>query len=75
MHGQVEQQGGMFFYFRPEGRVPTDNLLPAIKARAGVALRSIRSELDGLNSTVGCRTIAPKLTRLSLFEGIDESSS
>jgi hypothetical protein len=36
MRGQVEQQGGMPCYFRPEDRVPKDHQLRAIKARAAV---------------------------------------
>ena len=44
MRGQVDQQGGMFFYFRPEDRVPADHPLRAIKVRADAALRSISSE-------------------------------
>ena len=60
MRGQVDQQGGMFFYFRPEDRVPVDHPLRAVKARADAALRSISSELDGLYSAVGRPSIAPE---------------
>jgi transposase len=60
MRGQVDQQGGMFFYFRPEDRVPPDHPLRAIKARADAALRTISKELDGLYSTVGRPSIAPE---------------
>ena len=60
MRGQVDQQSGMFFYFRPEDRVPVDHPLRAVKAQADAALRSISSELDGLYSAVGRPSIAPE---------------
>jgi len=60
MRGQVDQQGGMFFYFRPEDRVPADHPLRAIKARADAALRSISNDLGGLYSAVGRPSIAPE---------------
>lgn len=60
MRGRIDQQGAMFFYFRPEERVPLDHPLRAIKARADAALRSISRELDGLYSAVGRPSIAPE---------------
>jgi len=60
MRGQADPQDGMFFYFRPEDRVPADHPLRLIKARADAALHSISSELDGLYSAVGRPSIAPE---------------
>jgi transposase len=60
MRGQVDQQDGMFFYFRPEDRVPADHPLRPIKARADAALRSISGEIDSLYSEVGRPSIAPE---------------
>jgi hypothetical protein len=72
MRGQVDQQGGMFFYFRPEDRVPADHPLRAIKTRAYAALRSIGSELDGLYSAVGRPSIAPeRLLKSQLLIALD----
>jgi len=48
MRGRVDVQDGMFFYFRPQDRVPTDHPLRQIKARADAALRAIGAELDAL---------------------------
>jgi transposase len=60
MRGRIDQQGGMFFYFRPEDRVASDHPLRTIKARADAALRSISSELDALYCSVGRPSIAPE---------------
>lgn len=60
MRGQVDQQDGMFFYFRPEDRVPADHPLRSIKARADAALRTISTELNALYSSTGRPSIAPE---------------
>jgi len=60
MRGQADQQGGMFFYFRPEDRVPSDHPLRAVKARADAALRTISRDIDALYSAVGRPSVAPE---------------
>lgn len=60
MRGRVEQQGGMFYYFRPEDRVPAEHPLRAIKARADAALRSISADLERLYADGGRPSIAPE---------------
>src|SRR6267142_676615 len=60
MRGRVDQQAGMFYYFRPEERVPSDHPLRAIKARADAALKAIGADLDALYASTGRPSIAPE---------------
>src|SRR6266571_4442473 len=58
MRGRVDSQGGMFFYFRPEQRVPADHPLRSIKARADAALSAISADLEAYYSHTGRPSIA-----------------
>ncbi len=60
MRGRVDSQGGMFFYFRPEQRVPADHPLRSIKARADAALSAISADLEAYYSHTGRPSIAPE---------------
>jgi len=60
MRGRVDQQAGMFYYFRPEERVPSDHPLRTIRARADAALKAIGADLDALYSSTGRPSIAPE---------------
>src|SRR5258706_9342775 len=60
MRGRVDQQAGMFYYFRPEETVPSDHPLRTIRARADAALKAIGADLDALYSSTGRPSIAPE---------------
>ena len=60
MRGHVDPQSGMFVYFSPDSRVPTDHPLRSIKTYADAVLGSMSGEFDRLYSSTGRPSIPPE---------------
>ena len=69
MRGVDHQQGDMFSYLSPEGRVRKDHRLRAIRAMAEQALEQMSPLFDALYATTGRPSIPPeKLLRAQLIQ-------
>jgi transposase len=68
MRGHLQPQGGLFSYFSPESRVPSEHPLRSIKSYADAALRALSSDLDALYADTGRPSIPPeRLLKASLL--------
>jgi transposase len=68
MRGHVQPQGGLFSYFSPESRVPSEHPLRSVKAYADAALKALSSDLDALYAEAGRPSIPPeRLLKASLL--------
>src|SRR5246127_3431781 len=69
MRGVDHQQGDMFSYLSPEGRVRKDHPLRAVRAMADLALEHMSPLFDALYATTGRPSIPPeKLLRAQLIQ-------
>jgi len=69
MRGNDDQTGALFSYLSPEGLVPADHPLRAIRALVNTALEQLSPEFDKLYSPFGRASIPPeKLLRALLLQ-------
>jgi transposase len=71
MRGDDQQTGWMFSYVSPEGRVPADHPLRAIRRMTDAVFERLSPRFDRLYSKIGRPSIAPeKLLRALLLQGL-----
>ena len=60
MRGTDPRQEGMFSYVSPEGRVPGDHPLRALRKMVNTALEGLTQEFEAMYSHTGRPSIAPE---------------